>query len=341
MADRLTARYPGTITGVLVLVAVLGTMVVLEGAFRAMRYIVRGANSLATLDDAELGWVHNSERPRVVRVNSCGEEVITLPAPSPYLIRIPRQQDGRHILFLGDSSTHAHEVSTGSAYYDMVGAIGQGKYSIWAAGAGGYGNLQEYLVLTKIYDEVHPEIVVWQLDSNDIVNNVYRLDSGAILNNVKPRPYLDPDSGAIELRDPGQLLFKISQGARYLLPQLVGADIRLKLGLIPMMERWIGPAAEDRPALMQQGLRVLEQVLAQAIERYPQTQFVGFSISSGDDAEYAKIFTRHHAGYWPNFSARVRASGERTDCLPWDGHWNHVGNRVAGHLIADLLAKML
>lgn len=340
MTTRVTFRYPRTFNLILVLVAVCGTLVLLEGAFRAARYIVRGANSLATVDDPELGWVHNTQRPRVVRMNSCGEETVTLPAPSPYLIRVPHQRDGKRILFLGDSSTHAHEVSTGSAYYDTVEAMGQGKYSIWAAGVGGYGNLQEYLLLRKVYDEVRPEILVWQLDSNDIVNNVYRLDRGTILNNVKPRPYMDPDTGVIDVRDPGLLLFKVSQGARYLLPQFVGLDIRLKLGLVAAMERWIGPAPDEQPTLAQQGLRVLERVLAEAVERYPQTRFVGFSISSGDDAEYAKIFARHHAEYWPNFSARVRASDQRTDCLPWDGHWNHAGNRVAGRLISDFLEKL-
>lgn len=311
--------------------------VLLEGAVRLSRYVVRGPNSTLTVDDPELGWVHNLKRPKVTRTNSCGEEVVTLTPPNPYIIRYPHTTSGTHVLFLGDSSTHAHEVSTGAAFYDVFEAGGQGQYAVWAAGAGGYGSLQEYLVLQKIYDEVRPNIVIWQLDSNDVGNNVFELDSTSIFNNVKPRPYLNPGSGTIEMRDPGLFLFKISDGARVALPRLIALDVKYKLGFIGAAERWLGSEAENRPMLILRGLRVLDTVLGKAVRSYPQTRFIGFSISGADDQEYADVFTKHGAGFWPNFSARVRAHSKQTDCLPWDGHWNHEGNRIAGKLIAELL----
>jgi hypothetical protein len=73
--QSLTARYPRSATIILLLVAVCGTLVILEGAFRAVRYIVCGTNSLVTVEALALGWIHNTERPKVVRVNSSGEEL--------------------------------------------------------------------------------------------------------------------------------------------------------------------------------------------------------------------------------------------------------------------------
>lgn len=62
-------------------------------------------------------------------------------------------------MFLGDSTTHVHEASTGAAYYDTVARLGNGQYAVWAAGMVGYGNFQEYLMLLKIYEEVRPESI--------------------------------------------------------------------------------------------------------------------------------------------------------------------------------------
>ena len=320
------------------LFSVLVLLTVLEGGFRFTRYLVRGPSFDSMVDDAELGWVHNIRRPTVTRANSCGERVVTLPPPNPYILRYPRSADGTRVLFLGDSSTHAHEVSTGAAYYDVVEAMGRGRYSVWAAGAGGYGSLQEYLLLEKIYDEVRPEIVVWQLDSNDVANNVYRLDRDTILNNVQPRPYLDPASGAIELRAPGLFVLRISLGARFVLSRVVALDRTYNLGMIDTMNRWLGPPPNERPALIRQGLQVLDHVVSEAVRRHPQTRYAGFAADSLEDQGYAGIFSRNGSVYWPNFSDRVRAGAGRTDCAPWDSHWNHIGNRVAGQLLVDLLS---
>lgn len=69
-----------------------------------------------------------------------------------------------------------------------------------------------------------------------------------------------------------------------------------------------------------------------------ETETGGFSLSESDDAAYAELFERHGAEYWRNFTTRVRAGSSRpTQCLPWDRHWNHEGNRIAGKIIAEQL----
>jgi hypothetical protein len=319
----------------------LGTF---EAGFRIARYLLRGPSSMLTLEHRELGWVHNVGRAKERRINSCGEEVLKLPAVSSFIVRSPQNPNGRRILFLGDSTTHAHEVSTGAAYYDMVETLGKGRYSVWAAGVGGYGSLQEHLLLLKIYDDIQPEIIIWQLDYNDVTDNVYELDRASLSSPMRLRPYLDPSSGQLSFRDPGLLPFTVSHGARFLLSQLAGLDIRFHLGVIPRIERWLRPLDGQREMLEQQGLDVLDRVVGETRRRFPLSRVIGLALMGdmGEDRAFEEIFRRHGAAYWPNFTAQVRkATSEPTDCRPWDRHWNHTGNRIAGSLIAESLKEEL
>lgn len=315
----------------------------LEAAFRTARYVVRGPNSMLTVAHQELGWVHNTQRMVVQRTNNCGEDVLTLPASSPYIIKYPRWSGGKRLLFLGDSTTHAYEVSTGSAFYDVVETLGNGRYSVWAAGVAGYGSLQEYLLLLRIYDVIRPEIVIWQLDSNDIADNVFELDHASLSSSMKRRPYLDPSSGQLIYRNPAPLIFRVSQAARFLFSRVVGLDMSYEWGIVKTVENWLSPLPEQRRAYEKQGLEVLDYLLGRVRHRYPETRFIGFALMANqkDDTAYAATFHRHGATYWPDFTKRVtEITREPTDCRPWDRHWNHKGNRIAGELITESLDAM-
>ena len=345
MVQRVRSQYVQWCAAfLLVCVSVGVTVGILEAGFRLTRYLLRGPDSMLTVEDRELGWAHNVRRGEELHTNSCGEEVLTLPAVSPLIVRSPKIPDGRPVLFLGDSTTHAYEVSTGAAYYDTVETLGEGQYSVWAAGVAGYSNLQEYLLLMKIYDEIQPEIIVWQLDSNDVADNVYELDRASLSSPMRTRPYLSPFSGEVTFRNPGLLPFRVSHGARYLYSQLAGVDIRFELGIVPSIERWLSPADGQRAILEQQGLDVLEHMVRETRRRYPRSRVIGLALMAdlGEDSAYEEIFRRHGAGYWSRFGSQVRmATSDATDCRPWDRHWNHTGNRVAGRLIVEGLREDL
>lgn len=337
---RLHGRSQRFATLLLILLSIGLLFGMFEAGFRITRYVVRGPNSLPTVEHHELGWVHNTKRTAVSRSNSCGELVLSQPAPTSYIVKYPKDHGGMRVLFLGDSTTHAHEVSTEAAFYDVVEALGRGRYSVWAAGVGGYGSLQEYLLLRKIYEAIRPDIVIWQLDSNDIADNVYELDRASISSSMKRRPYFDPHTGQIVYRNPAVFPFNISHGARFLLSQLVALDLLYNFGMVKSVENWLGPIPERQHALRRQGLEVLDHVVGEVRRQYPQTRLIGLAtvLDPADDRAYEEVFRGRDAEYWPNFTARVRlTSGEPTDCVPWDRHWNHEGNRVAGQLIGKSL----
>jgi hypothetical protein len=110
------------------------------------------------------------------------------------------KQQGTSVLVLGDSFTQCLDVGDKETWYNRL-AIKKG-WNVRAFGCGGYGNLQEYLVLKEYLSEVKPEIVILQLSENDIINNSYDLERASTQNNNGlPRPYLTKER-TVEIRLP-------------------------------------------------------------------------------------------------------------------------------------------
>lgn len=95
------------------------------------------------------------------------------------------------LFFVGDSFTAAMTVSNDKTYHAQVGAI-LGDVEVFAYGAGGYGSLQEFMILDQYLDLIKPDIVVWQFYENDFLDNDHDLDFMKFFYNAgTPRPYLD------------------------------------------------------------------------------------------------------------------------------------------------------
>jgi len=325
------------------LVLFFAFLVVAELGFRVVRFLVKGPDiALAlTTEDAELGWQLNTHREKTTGTNRCGETVVLERYDHPYLVKRPRYQNDTRVLFVGDSFTQAHEVSSGRAYFDIFEELTKDRYSVFAAGIGGFGNLQEYLLLRRVSDEVEPDIVIWQLHRNDRSNNVFALDSGSFYNNQQPRPYLDLRTGQVHIKDPGFFLFDVSYLFRFLFFRMLALDWTYKLGLLDTADSLIAPPEEDLPGLTGQGLDVLRTVLRKAMEENPDTRFCGFAVDEQYDREYERVFEGEGAAYFANVSRLVASDPRPTNCLPLDEHWNHHGNEVAGRLLKEMLDRSL
>lgn len=118
----------------------------------------------------------------------------------PYEVNLSTNQDGfrafgnvntsrKKILFLGDSFTHAQQISDEKTYYGILQQQGIGE--IFAYGTSGYGTLQESMILEQYLDQIRPNVIVLQFCSNDFINNSYALELQSSWNNSgKRRPYL-------------------------------------------------------------------------------------------------------------------------------------------------------
>ncbi|MDM8557619.1 SGNH/GDSL hydrolase family protein [Candidatus Parabeggiatoa sp. HSG14] len=316
-------------------------LVILELLFRTIAFFIKGSEIEYSeiVSDSTFGWVHNTQMKKRVTINKCDEKVIRLPSKNPLINKLPKYSADKNILFIGDSFTHAHEVSTGQAYFDVFEENVKNQYSVYAAGIGGFGNLQEYLILEFIFEGVKPDIVMWQLCSNDVNNNVYELDNSSFYNNQRPRPYLNVKNSQIKIKNPGFWLFDWSHGTRFVFHRLLLLDWKYKLGLLELLNSTIALDSKAQEKYEKQGLEVLEKVLNKAMTDFPNTKFYGFSVDGEYDKDYENIFIKNGAMYFSEFYDYVDST-EGTNCHPLDTHWNHLGNKVAGDTLSKLLLEL-
>ncbi len=319
-------------------IALLLFLVFLEAVMWANYYLEGGSVTNAFVYNDKFGWVNNTKMRKKSYMNPCGEEVVQLTPTHELINRFPEVPRGKKVFFIGDSFTYAVAVSTGFGYFDHFERETGGKYQVFAAGLSGYGSLQEYMVLQSVYDEIKPDIVIWQLSGNDIINNVFELGDSYVSHEQKPRPYLDLKNNRIVIKNPGFWLLDVSRLLKVLYEMIIELDRRYEIRI----RGWLNNTMPHRlnktemKKHKQEGLDVLDEVVSRAVRAYPDTELYGFSVDGMWDEAYEKIFFGNGAKYFREFYREVD-SVEGTNCRPLDEHWNYYGNEVAGRKLAELL----
>jgi hypothetical protein len=288
--------------------------------------------------DEELGWALNEKIVRRHEENRCGEEYEIVRPPSKYFNKVPNKPNGPTILFLGDSFTHAHTVANGSAFYDHFERRLPYPAKVYAAGVGGYGTAQEYLLLRRL-QRLKPDVVVWQLCDNDIINNVFELEKRSPgSNNSLPRPYYDIEAATFTTRDPtitirswylGRYLQDVKL-AQLVLLSLVKVDTMLGLNMF----RWTTLNADlrspENAKYYRQGLAVMKELIRKAQVELANTHFIGLN-ACGRSEPFSDFFPKKN--FVHSITTKV-LSNPKTRC-PGDGHWNHFGHELVGDLIVQ------
>jgi len=330
----------------LVFFSIFVFLVIAESLVRVREVYKNGGFKNVTarvMDDDKFGWVLNTEldSSKIVYKNRCGEDVKTENYTNKLIVKFPtcdreEWKKRKRVLVIGDSYTHGHEVSTGHAYYDVLEKLLGEGYAVFAAGVGGYGSVQEFMMLEEIYNQVRPNMVIWQLCGNDISNNRYKLDSSSFLNNQRRRPYLDLPTGRIELKDPGFWLFDISLLFKYSFSLALKLDSTYDLGILKACDSIIALTPEESKEETQKSLKTIDYVLKKIRNKHPNMSVIGFNVSERGDAEFNKIFLSNGYHYMEKFYEYVN-NIKGTNCKPLDGHWNIFGNKVSGEHIYNLL----
>lgn len=333
-------RHPKIATLVVMLIVTALTLTAMEFGFRAARDAIKGSpwiERAENVDDEELGWVLNPAKKRVVKSNACGETVVRDAAASKYLMKVPRSASGTTVLFLGDSFTQGTEVSTDQLYYSVFEAKSNGRYRVYAAGVGGYGTPQEYLLLKKVVEAANPRVLFWQLTSNDVAENVFH---GRDLSTVqKPRPYYDPATSRFTIRNPSTWILQHSELAKYALGELLKIDRRHEFGLYRLLLLGSNVDATEAAQREARGLDVMDRLVGRVVREHPGVKVIGFAADETSPAAYRQIFEKHGALFVPDLPRSIRRPGARVDCAPVDSHWNHEGNRVAGELLLEFVLE--
>jgi len=248
---------------------------------------------------------------------------------------------GPRLMVLGDSFTHAHTVNDGEAYYDVI-KQNFPHVEVFAYGNGGFGTLQEYLVLDRYFDQIKPTLVLWQFTDNDLINNSYDLEIRSRRhNNMMTRPYwrdgriqwLHPHryGGALDALIRNVYLFRLF-------------DIQLRIIRAELTTSVEDELFPTHPWLLE-SRRITAEVLRMVEHRVGSVPVVGFCAIEPEFAPGLIKELCDEAGitYIPGVAeavAEAKARGEQIDGHPYDLHWNASGNRLVGNLISKHLQNM-
>jgi lysophospholipase L1-like esterase len=256
-------------------------------------------------------------------------------------------EDARpRILVVGDSFTHGLTLEDASVYPAVLARATGAR--VWAYGGGGYGTLQEYLVVDAMIDDVRPDLIVVQACSNDFINNDHSLErTSYINNNLMMRPYWE--GGAIRFRYPRPFgrarMFATahSRVAYALFDRIERAQNGLvSRSLLPCVE--CDFEAGRRPAEFTATERITSEILALLRRRAGATPVALFL---ADDREpYRSAYRRLCAGngivYLPGIRASLAVAGKQgRDVLYADrAHWSVEGHAVVGQALARQLRRL-
>lgn len=306
----------------------------------------------AMLLDDRLGWKPMPSFARDgTRTDASGHSYPVIMHVDKDGFRRYRSDSPRGKLFvLGDSFTWAVDAGDDDTYYAHLHR--QLGLDVDAFGVGGYGTMQEYLVLDEYIDRIHPSAILLQLFSNDFVNNDYALEIQSTQNNNSMRrPYLGPDdsvvyafpcgfpSGAPWLRD------FANRHSKFLYLLFSRIDQRRAAKTDSIEDRALRGDSEAI-RLYEESAAITGRLLKKIRQRVPQDIPVfAFSIdTTGTFADRLPGLCAEAGLIWIDGVAQAVQNAEQTGAVvrAADGiHWNPRGHALAAGVLAPAIGGYL
>ena len=249
------------------------------------------------------------------------------------------------MLVIGDSFTHATAVSDDKTYHAILAKLLD--IEVFAYGVGGYGTLQEFLILDRYFDVIHPDVILWQYCINDFINNDNQLERlSRINNNGWIRPYwlhghiqlLSPKESSIQVRD------WINRHSRFLYFVVTRLD-RLRASQTRDTVEVDIEAEGMRHAGFARAVGVTDELMAQVRARVARRPIMAFNCVEKEPYSQAlrDISAHHGITYWDDVAQAVQAAAERgEDVYASDGgHWNEHGHELAAKALAKHISTEL
>lgn len=244
------------------------------------------------------------------------------------------------ILVIGDSQTNARKVSDGEAYYHYIKK--NTDTEVFAYGVGGYGSLQEYMILDKYYNLIKPDIIIWQFSNNDFINNSWKLECICRNNNSHmTRPYYI--DGKIEWKYPHRSwIYRNILRHSYLIKLF---NIKLNIILAgKLVERDVDLLSLDNP-LFDRALKTTLEIMKLVRKRVGDTPVIAFLaafIPKPTNTNMIFSNTCKECGIYyiysiPGAIDKALKSGLKVNGMPYDPHWNNVGHSIVGKILVEFL----
>lgn len=310
------------------LVTLVVCLLLTELGLRAGQKIFGGTpfgQSLSDLYDADLGWR--------------GRQVFGDP------------ETGRpRILVIGDSYTEGAGVPPRDLYYSVLGR--ELDAEVFAYGGGGYGTLQEYIVLDRFFDRIRPDLVILQVCRNDYINNDQGLqDASWFNNNPMIRPYLV--NGGIELVRPDVPLFGQSRAGTFLLYHSrlvyyltkkinkIGAILSVR-GIFPSVEHEIAERGLGVPGFAS-SVATTREIVRMFAARVGSTPLIAFPVDTEEPmlTQFREAFAASGVPFIEHVPVEIErreAAGENMRTTDFT-HWNEAGHEIAGRELAEVIRE--
>lgn len=294
-----------------------------------------------TLDE-ELGWRATEYYQETLVEKTKGGR--------PYPVRRSQKQYGfrqfgdleskkLRLLVVGDSFTHATAVSDDRTYHAVLAQLLDAE--VFAYGAGGYGTLQELLILGRYINIIRPDVILWQYCANDFINNDNELERLSFLNNNGwVRPYwkdgrvqlLSPKESSLQIRE------WINRRSRFLYFIVSRIDRLRAVGTRDSVEVAIESQGMRHPGFLR-AVGVTDELMGKVREKAESRSIVAFNCARADpyDQAFRDISARHGISYWDDVASVILEADHRgEDVYAADGgHWNERGHQLVGQAIAD------
>lgn len=348
-----------TILSLLPLLAIVAFFVLGETSIRIYYFTVEGVSVAqwhrflvghfgnSTLDE-NLGW-KATEGYHVVRMEKTSQGV-------PYTLDLTQDEKGfrmygrptsskTKVFVVGDSFTHAREVSDRKTYYALVAK--NLDIEMFAYGVENFGTLQEYMVFDRFVDEIKPDLVIWQYCFNDFVNNDPALEGRTRLHtDFRQRPYWV--DGKIVHAMPGsawgavrKLAYRYSRFVVFLLSRI---DRLYGKYFLDSVESEIEQQADQHPGF-KRAASTTSEIMGRVRARAGARPIVAFTCKAVEPYNTALKEISHEHGilFVEEVALAVDEAARRgEDVFHADGaHWSETGHRVAGEVLARHLRSLL
>ncbi|HFA51455.1 MAG TPA: SGNH/GDSL hydrolase family protein [Bacteroidetes bacterium] len=249
------------------------------------------------------------------------------------------------ILFLGDSYTASRQVSNNKSFFKIIGdSLGA---EIFAYGHPGYGTLQEYMIFDKWVGKIKPDVVVWQVCSNDFIDNYAGLEMVCGYGVGERRPYLN-EQGEIYYKRPLTLFQKIQEHIwffKWLDSRWDNLLAKVKKEDIKVGEYYIANDKRDFEPF-DKSVIITEKIVKKIKERLPKnTKLTAFTsdMYQPQRSEFRRIFESNGFTFLEKPAQAVqKAEYQKMVVKAADGyHWNMKGHELVANSLLPELKKLL
>ena len=320
-----------------------------EIIFRIILYVKYNTSALAVSIDDKLGWRPTGNIVRYREALDAGGK--------KYTVKYSTNKDGfrvfgnqktessKKVLFIGDSFTLAKDVSNNKTYYGIL--KNSLPIEVFAYGGGGYGTLQEYMIIDEYIDQIRPDSIVLQFSSNDFINNHYELEKRSFINNnCMRRPYMTKEGRIVHLLPKGfRIIREIAYKHLYFTHFLISRIDRLYSTHMQQnsVEQLIYKQAEKLPQFAD-AVMITDLIVKKIKSRVPiYTKIYSFEVS-GEEPYYREIKNisrRNEIEFIDGIPQAIKTAEQNGTIVRASdrAHWNEMGHKIASNVLKEFFAN--